>query len=160
MSRLWHDLQTHRRVVTLFGLLWIALWVVTVLTWWYDEAGYSAGMPGSVTLLHLLMPFAAGILAGWWQAAAGRGIKSGALSGLLVSAADMLVMYLWSAILLLQGKGQPDPTLTVWSALFEALAMGLFNCVAGLILGAVAGLIGGLVSAALHRTHLTHTPST
>lgn len=159
MSSLWHDIQVHRQVVTFFGLVWIAIWAVTVLTWWYDEAGYSAGMRDFATAFHFLLPFGAGILAGWWQAAALRGLRVGALSGLLVAAADMLVMYLWSAVLILQGKAQPNPSMTLWSGLFEALAMGLFNCVVGLILGSIAGLIGGLLSATLNRMRPTSTPT-
>ena len=147
MNGLRHDIQSHQQVAMFFWLAWVVLWGITVLTWWYDTAGYSLGMPGTVTILHFFLPLGAGILAGWWQRGAVRGLKHGLLVGLLVSAVDMLVMYAWSGVLIGQGKAQPDPDMTVWSGLFEALMMGVFTCVTGLILGALGGLIAGAISA-------------
>ena len=155
MRQLWRDLQTHRLAASIFLACWLILWIVSVATWLYDPAGYSAGMPMEVFYVHLLAPLAAGILAGWWQDTIRGSVKNGLWAGLLYSVLDFVALLVWSGMLI--GLGKVDPTVSEtmpwWEGVFEALHMGLAYVIIGLLLGPVGGLIAGLVVAAVRRTH-------
>jgi hypothetical protein len=152
MTQLWHDIQLHRTASWLVSAGWLVLWGITVATWMYDPAGYSAGMPGPVFFGHLLMPGLAGVLVGWWQDRMSKSIKGGVLVGLLASIVDFMVLLLWSAVLIGLGKANFDADpMPWWGAVLEALGMGLLNVICGVLFGVIGGLVGRLGAVVLRH---------
>ena len=108
-------------------MFWLALWGITCVT-----------LYPAVFFLHLLMAFLAGALVGWWRnrnTIADR-ITGGMLAGLLFSVIGFAIQII------------PE---TTPSLVLEALVMGGFYAVIGMVLGMVGGLIGALLAAALRR---------
>ena len=136
MRQLWHDIGTHRLAAALFLVLWFAIWWITVTTW-------SGGMNTLVVCLHLLMPFVAGVLAGWWRNSTAGNIKGGILAGLLFCVIDFAILAVFQSL--------PEPGRMQSSFWGEALGMGLIYTVIGIVLGTVGGIISELIAAALHR---------
>ena len=140
MRQLWHDIQTHRLAAALFLVFWLAIWGITWATW-------QAGMPSLVLGLHLLLPFVAGALVGWWRNTTAGSIGGGMLAGLLLCVINFAIMLVFE-ILRWPGRAQPGPELMASS---EDLVMGLIYAVIGIVLGMVGGLISALLAAALRR---------
>jgi hypothetical protein len=61
MSKLWHDIQTHKRAAVLFLAYWLATLAIVPITW-------SRGIPYPVVALLFTTPLIAGVLLGRWRA--------------------------------------------------------------------------------------------
>src|SRR5512135_2409378 len=75
MRKLWQNIQAHKRAAVLFLIYWLAVVVVTFITW-------NQGIPTPVALLIFTVPLIAGILVGLWRSStpehtAGFGYKTG-----------------------------------------------------------------------------------
>lgn len=154
MKQLWRTIQTHCLTASIFLVCWLVLWGISVATWLYDPAGYSAGMLMEVFFVHLLAPLAAGVLGGWWRNNLRSSVENGTWAGLFYSVMDFVVLLVWSGILI--GLGKVDPgqeAMPWWEGIFEALHMGFTYVIIGAVLGAIGGVIGGLLAAALRRAH-------
>jgi hypothetical protein len=148
MRTLLLDLRAHRRVVLVALVVWLVLWKATALTWIYDERGYSAGMHPAVFFTHIVLPLAAGGLAGYWRGQPIAGLRAGGLAGLLFALLDYGGLLLWSGLLITLGRVSPDyAPAFAWEPLFEVFEMGLADLLVGLVLGAAGGLVGGLLAA-------------
>jgi hypothetical protein len=81
-------------------MLWAGAWLVTVVTWETDAAGYSVGMSPFAIPLHLLLPFLVGVVVGARPTAtprkAGRACGiAGGLFGLIHFGVFWIVDLLW-----------------------------------------------------------------
>jgi hypothetical protein len=143
MRRLWSEFRSSKTARTVAGVSLLALWVLTILTWMFDDGGYSVGMPGWVFALHLAAPLVFAVWIGWQQESFADGLKAGLIAGAAFASADVLVLYVWSGILIALGKVSPDAEIgSIWAGLFEALAMGVFNLIEGAVFGVVGGGLG------------------
>lgn len=135
-------LRSHPRAAGLGLAGWLALWTLTVLTWIYDEAGYSASMHPLPSLLHLAAPFIVGGLIGWWAQP-----RAALLAGAAFAAFNFAALLIWSAALIAAGRVSPGPdVMPAWSGLGEALGMGFIY----VLWGGVTGLAGGWLARAFH----------
>lgn len=64
--------KTNSLPVIVLIILYIALWIMMVVTWMYDDAGYSGGMPGPAFLVMLASPLVPGFMVGWHKERLGR----------------------------------------------------------------------------------------
>jgi hypothetical protein len=136
MRRLWPGVRAHRLAALFFLGLWLATWLVTVVTWERDAAGFSIGMAPFAIPLHLLLPLVLGALM-WLTRSDAPGTLlrtcalAGAIFGIVHAAVFSLVDLLW-----LPQVESPPP--------FAELAAGAL-LTAAMYAGACAGLsvIGG-----------------
>jgi small-conductance mechanosensitive channel len=136
MRQLGHDIKTHRLAAALFLVFWLAIWGFTVATW-------TTGMNPLAVRLHLLMPFVAGALAGWWRNTTAGNITGGMLAGLLFCVIN------WAIYVVFDRPGHAGtPSEGFWGM---ALLFGLLYAGIGIVLGMVGGIISALLAAALHR---------
>lgn len=142
--------KSDRRPRVILIVLFVALWLLMAVTWMYDEAGYTAGMPGPVFFLMLISPLVAGLVAGWNRVEVRSGAKVGMIAGALFGAANIAGNLIWGGILFLLGRIPPDQPFTFWEGVFEAFIFLLFFAVIGLVLGAIGGALGAAISARRH----------
>jgi len=136
------ELRDHRQTVRSFALIWLALWALTIITWMYDERGYSMGMPMLVFFAHLgALPTVAGIMTARWR-------LHGAAAGFVIAEVDLLLLAAWGGLLALLGKVADNPDMAGWAGVAE---YGAFVILMGVV-GFVAGWIGGVIGRAL-STH-------
>jgi len=150
LRRLGQDLRTHWPAAALFLVFWLAVWGITAATWLFAD-GQPMGMHPLATLLHLLLPFVAGAMAGWWRqapAARPRGLRAGAgfglLAGVLVMEANLAILFAGDAIMAARLGLDTGPPL---DALVEVVDFGLLFGVIGVVQGAAGGLVAGLLAA-------------
>ena len=129
MRQLWHDIQTHRLAAALFLVFWLATWGITWATWQASMSSLALG-------LHLLLPFVAGALVGWWRNTTAGSIGGGMLAGLLLCVINWAIMLVFEI-----GSAMPLDE----EFIMEALVMGLIYAVIGIVLGMVGGLISALL---------------
>lgn len=135
------------RLLFLLGGILALLWIVTIITWIFDESGYSAGMPAPVFALHMLAPLLVGLIVGWRRAGLWPGAKAGAIAGALFGAANIGVQLLWGGVLYLLGRIPPNQPFTFLEGLFEAFAFLVLFTLVGLALGAIGGFLGAAAAA-------------
>jgi hypothetical protein len=123
-------------------ILYIALWIMMAVTWMYDDAGYSVGMPWPAFLVMLASPLVAGFTVGWSKASLGSGVKAGMIAGPLLGAANIVGNLLWGGVLWIQGKIPAEQPFTFWQGVAEVLEFLLLFAIIGLVLGAIGGLAG------------------
>jgi hypothetical protein len=126
----------------LFVGLWLATWVVTVVTWERDAAGFSIGMNPVAIPLHMVLPLLLGTLIGRYGSAPPATLSrtcgfAGAVFGVVHFALLALVDVLW----LPEVESSPPFTELVGGALVGAFLYALI-CVA-------LSMIGGRASQAL-----------
>lgn len=136
-----------RRPLVILLIFLIALWVLMAVTWMYDDAGYTVGMPAPVFFLHLISPLVAGLVVGWYKVGLRSGVKAGMIAGALFGAANIIGNLMWGLVLLAQGRIPADQPFTFLEGVFEALSFLVFFALIGLVLGAIGGAIGAAVSA-------------
>jgi len=100
MHTVWQGLHRHPLATSSFTLLWLATWVVTVLTWERDAAGYSIGMSPSAIPLHFALPVFLGVIVGLYATTtlgfrARRFALAGAVFGVVEFAILALVDLVW-----------------------------------------------------------------
>lgn len=100
MRQLWQGVRTHRWPLLLFLGLWLGTWVVTVVTWERDAAGFSIGMAPFAIPLHLLLPLVLGALMWLYRSDAPGALLrtcafAGAIFGIVHAAVFSLVDLLW-----------------------------------------------------------------
>ena len=144
MNQIVEQPRSHRLFLWLGGLLAL-LWIVTIITWIFDESGYSAGMPAPVFALHLLAPLLVGLIVGWRRAGLWPGAKAGAIAGTLFGAANIGAQLLWGAVLSLLGRISPDQPFTFVESIFEVLEFLVLFMIVGLVVGGVGGLLGAAI---------------
>lgn len=137
--------QPYRQPLVLLLVLFVGLWVITVATWIFDEAGYSAGMPMPIFALHLLAPLLVGLIVGWRKLNLWSGVKAGAIAGALFGAANIAVQLLWGGVLYLLDRISPDQPFTFVESIFEVLEFLVLFAVVGLVLGGIGGLLGAAI---------------
>ncbi len=137
--------QPDRRPLVILLILFVGLWAVTIATWIFDEAGYSAGMPMPIFALHLLAPLLVGLIVGWRRLSLWSGAKAGAIAGALFGAANIAVQLLWGGVLSLLGRISPDQPFTFVESIFEVLEFLILFAVVGLALGGIGGLLGAAI---------------
>lgn len=130
--RLREDLASHRRTVWAFLAFWLALLVLTALSW-------QAGMPMWLFFIHLLLlPFVAGV------ATAGFRLNSG-IAGVVVSLADL---FLVNALPLRRLSLLPQPPLPAENlfpgraGVLEVLEFVILMGIPGFLLGLFGGWAG------------------
>ncbi len=134
-------LADHARAIRWALAAWLALGIITALTWLYDEAGQSFGMHPFLFLLHLAAPGVAGALIGWH----GGRAQTSTLAGLACAAANFAGLLVWSAALIAAGRVQPGPeTMPAWEGVGEAAGMGFVYLVWGTAWGWLGWLIARL----------------
>ena len=69
-------------------VFWLALWVIVIATWMYDENGFTFGMPGPVFLLMMLGPLLVGLLLGWGKVGAWPAARAGMIGGVMMRGAQ------------------------------------------------------------------------
>lgn len=98
MEQLGRDIRGHPVASAVFAVAWVAVWIVTVVSWRKDADGYSIGMNTIVIPLHLLLPLVLGGLIGWWRQSAGRPFDwACALTGLAFGVIHFAVLMLVDA---------------------------------------------------------------
>lgn len=137
--------KPQRQPWVILVLLLVALWVVTVATWIFDEAGYSAGMPGPIFALHMLAPLLVGLIVGWRRVGSWPGAKAGAIAGALFGAANIGAQLIWGAVLSSLGRISPDQPFTFIESVFEVLEFLVLFMTVGLVLGGVGGFLGAVL---------------
>ena len=100
MRRLWHSVHTQPLAALLFLALWLTTWLVTVVTWERDAAGFSIGMAPLAIPLHLLLPLVLGALVWLYRSSAPSTLLRscafiGAIFGLVHATVFSLVDVLW-----------------------------------------------------------------
>jgi hypothetical protein len=140
MSSILKLVQRHPLVIAAAITLWAIAWMVTVLTWQRDAAGYSVGMAPAAIVLHLLLPIALGGLAAHLnQSSVAQQLKAGALFGLAFGAFEFLVLLpvdlLWLPSL------ASEPPLT--EQLFGTLAGMLVYMLLSLLLSTIGAALTG-----------------
>ena len=134
-------------------LLWLALWIVMALSWLYDPAGYTVGMPMPVFFAVLASPLVAGLIAGWPRSGLWPGLKAGMLTGALFGAANILGNLLWSLIVFLRGRIPSEQPFTALEGYIEFLGFLLLFMVVGAILGGIGGWLGAAFSGRTRPKH-------
>lgn len=137
--------KPQRQPWVILVLLLVALWVVTVATWIFDEAGYSAGMLGPIFVLHMLAPLLVGLIVGWRKVGSWPGAKAGAIAGALFGAANIGAQLIWGAVLSSLGRISPDQPFTFIESVFEVLEFLVLFMTVGLVLGGVGGFLGAVL---------------
>ncbi len=140
-----------RRPLVILTIFLVALWVLMAVTWMYDDAGYTSGMPVPVFFLHLTSPLVAGLVVGWYKVGMRSGVKAGMIAGALFGAANIIGNLIWGLVLLAQGRIPADQPLTFLEGTFEALSFLVFFALIGLVLGAIGGALGAAVSVRARR---------
>lgn len=140
-----------RKVPVTVPVLWAALWILTAVTWMYDAAGNSVGMPMLVFFIVLASPLIVGFIYGWQAGGVKAGLKAGMLSGTLFGLANMAGHLVWSAILLAMGRVAPQEQMAGWLGMFEVLEFTLLFALTGLALGLLGGLIGAFMAQPLRQ---------
>lgn len=141
-----HQLKPNRRPWIILLLIFFMLWVVTFATWIYDDAGYTAGMPGPVFLLHLAAPLLVGLIVVWRKSGLWPGAKAGGIAGALFGAANIGAQLVWGAILLLLGRISPDQPFTFLESIFEVIEFLVLFMIVGLFIGGIGGFVGAAIS--------------
>jgi hypothetical protein len=146
MWRFWDDVRSHRGVASIFLLLWLGAWILSL--------GPRAWVRPDPFLTHFaLAPFAAAFLAAWWQRmSGGSGLLplSAPMVALLVAEAGWLISYSRLLLEVVSRSSQPELFSPGWAVpmyLSGAFIMGL----AGLVAGTMGGLVGSLLAAGLRR---------
>lgn len=134
-----------RRPLVILGILFVALWILMVVTWMYDEAGYTVGMPPAVFIIILASPLVAGLIVGWFKVGLRPGAKAGMIAGALFSAANIIGNIIWGWLLNIQGRIPAEQPFTFWEGVAEALGFLLLFAVVGLVLGAIGGALGAAI---------------
>jgi hypothetical protein len=132
-------------------VFWLALLVLTILTWQYDPAGYSAGMPGPVFFILLGSPFVVALILGWQQDTIWDGLKAGVVGGTLFGLANMAGHLVWSMLIIARGKAAFDPPMAWWEFALEALGFVFLFGIVGFVLGLVGGPLGAWAATSRHR---------
>jgi len=140
------------RIPPFIVVVWLVLWVIVVITWMYDDSGYSAGMPMPVFLIQLLSPLLIAFVLGWRKFTLWDGAKVGMVAGVVFGLANMAAQLIWGGILLALGKAAPEAAMGWAAGLFEVLEFTVLFALTGLVLGLVGGLAGVLAARLLHRT--------
>jgi hypothetical protein len=148
--------RTPQWAVTVFVMYWLTTWGVTVAP---------GGDRRLAVLLHLLLPFAAGAMAGWWQwwqhVPTAKRLSGSAGTALLVIQVDLAIAVVAEAIAVLAGAA-----LSSWgpASSFAGLAgqdgwiwltrlvltwaqFALYLGMIGVFAGAVGGTLGGAIAA-------------
>ena len=141
-----------RRPLVILIIFFVALWVLMAVTWLYDDAGYTVGMPGPIFMILLVSPLAAGAVVGYYKADLRSGIKAGMIAGALFGAANIIGNLIWGLVLSARGRIPADQPFTLLEGMFEALSFLVFFALIGLVLGAIGGAIGAAVCARARRT--------
>jgi len=142
MRQLWHDIQTHRLATLLFLLLWAATWLVTVVTWERDAAGFSIGMAPLAIPLHLVLPLTLGALITLYRSnTPGTLLRTCALAGAIFGVVHFAILSLVDVLWLPEVESSPP-----FADLAGGTIVGAF-VYAGVCV--VLSMIGGGVSRAL-----------
>lgn len=103
MHRLWHDIRTHRLAVTLFGLYWLIVILITAVMW-HD------GLPNILLVPHLIVAIAAAALEAWWRDADEKAVPVCMGVGALICAVEVwLILPLVGVLGCWLGYCTPDP---------------------------------------------------
>lgn len=148
-----HSLSFGRqRIPSFIVVAWLILSAIVVVTWMYDDAGHSVGMPMPVFFLQLLSPMLIAFVLGWRKSTYWQGAKIGMLAGAAFGLANMVAQLIWGGILLALDKAVPGATMGWAAGLFEVFEFTVLFTLTGLVLGLVGGLAGVLATRVLHRT--------
>lgn len=143
-----HEPRLSRPVLAMI-LFWLAVWVFAIVTWMYDDAGYTFGMSPAATILTMLGPLLVGLVLGWGKQRPWHSIRAGAIGGALFGAATMVSQLVWGAVLQALGRIPPDAMEQmggIWFAVIEALEFTVLFVVSGMILGGIGGAAAALVA--------------
>jgi len=144
MRQLWDDIRTHPLAALLFLLLWTAVWLVTVVTWERDPAGYSVGMRPVAIPLHLVLPLVLGALVGLSRSAAGRPFMSTcALAGVIFGLMHFALLWLVDALWLPEAPAALGPS----DLAAEAVAVAATYAVSCVVLAMIGGGVSQIVAA-------------
>lgn len=141
MRHLWQGIRTHRLSGLLFLALWLATWVVTVVTWEQDANGFSLGMEPLAVPLHLVLPLILGALVRMYGSnAPGTFLRTCALAGTIFAIAHFAILSLVDVLWLPELQFSPP---------FAELAAGtMFGAILYAAVCVVLSMIGGGVSRA------------
>ena len=148
MRRLWQGILTHRLAVLFFLVLWVATWLVTVVTWKRDIAGFSIGMDPLAVPLHLLLPFILGTLIGLYRSnAPGTLLGACAFAGAIFAVVHFVVLSLLDLMWLPQVESSPPLSELVAGTMVGAVVyVGV--C---FVLSVIGGGVGRVLLARLHH---------
>ena len=159
MGSAWSAIRSHRSATYLFLGAILAMWIVTLATWQFDEQGTTLGMSPLAVLLQLLVPLAAGLLVGRWlredrsdRSTVLDGLVAGGLVGLVtlviaMSGSLLAWLLVYHLILGVSLAGESSLLDGVIGFGVAIVLMGLL----GFVIGAVGGLIGSALSRPSHR---------
>lgn len=147
MYNVWRWLRRHPLATSLFGLLWLATWALTVLTWERDAAGYSIGMSPSVIPLHCALPVFLGVIVGLYATAAlGFRARRFALVGAVFGVVEFVILALVDLVWL--------PAVEVPQPLSEMVVGAIVGALIYAGISAVLSILGGGLGAGW--TSLSH----
>jgi len=147
MREIWHGIRTHRLAVLLFLMFWASAWLVTVITWERDVAGYSVGMNSIAIPLHFVLPFVVGGLVGLSRSSTPSALwKACALAGLVFGVIHFAV--LWLVDVLWLPEVESGPGFSELAA--EALAFTLTYAAICVVLSMIGGRVSRAFEAVRH----------
>ena len=137
MARLREAARRESRPLLLFGVGWVSVWVVTIVTWETDTAGASVGIwPGAIPL-HVILPLGMGLIIG---------LRSGFAAGHIarVSLGAATVFWLVHAALFasLDALFWSEPVIGAADSVMEGLAFAIGYLALALGLSVIGGVVG------------------
>lgn len=138
MSRFLDGIRLHWLASSLFVAYWALAYLLHVVRWHAPKETGDIAPP--VLLLHLLLPFVAGLLAAWWRGPHAGRILYGLLAGAAVLLVDSVFIFLPDVVASARGDARGGDELMeipVWLA--AASLVGAVLGSAGAAGGAVAG---------------------
>jgi hypothetical protein len=154
MKRFVRDIRERWLLSTIFLVFWFTIWWITASTW--ITTPEKQGMHPVVVWLHLLVPFSAGALLGWWRKTPSqptKGLRSSYVSGIVTMEINMAVLLV--AGLIEESGSKLEPAAQQPVAYAEWVEWAIILGFAGLLLGLLGGLASGLLALVAHRTSLT-----
>ena len=140
MHHLWQGLRRHPATTALLSAVWLATWLVTVVTWKRDVAGHSIGMAPSAIALHLTLPLLVGIVvAGFGSPSPASRLKACALAGFCFGLLEFGILALVDLLWLPAAEAAP--------AVSEQAAGTAVGAILYATLCVVLSIVGGFVSA-------------
>jgi hypothetical protein len=155
MKKLIRDIREHWLLSSIFLIFWLAIWGISASTWITTPG--KQGMHPLAMWLHLLVPFSAGALLGWWRKIPSqpmKGLRSSYVSGMVAMEINMAVLLV--ADLIEEWKSKLEPAAQQHVAVGEYVEWAIILGCVGLLLGLLGGLTSGLLALVAHRGRFYH----
>jgi apolipoprotein N-acyltransferase len=153
MRRLVQTLRRHPLATAIFTVLWLATWLVTILTWERDAAGRSVGMHRVAIPLHFVLPLVLGTVLALAAPGDRAPVRRCVLGGIIFGIVEFVILALFDALWL----PAPEPPTPVGELVIGTAAGAVLYAVACAVLSALAG---GLATRLHHGGDARRPPAT